>query len=357
MIENLYIKFLSLSLITYFFYKVLNLISKKFDFLREAPSKEIRKIHSKKMIKIGGICITSIYFIYFFYQIPFQINMILLYAIPFLIVGLISDTNLKFNYIFRLGIFFIVLLIYFIQSKNTIIISPENFLFFEKLFFENEFLIFLFPILCTIFFINAANIIDGLHGLKLGSIILILILFSIKITNKESILYEFHLLFIFILFTLFLLNFFTGEIRSGDTGSYFCGFIVATLAISLNRENYISSFHILVIIFYPTIEMVFSFTRRLFSKKNPFKPDQEHLHHLVYKYLEVKLKSKKFLKNYVNQVSSIIILISQSFILFGTLNFESNFSYFITYLILIILYSLIYYFLKKKSLIKNYYSK
>jgi len=81
-----------------------------------------------------------------------------------------------------------------------------------------------------------------------------------------------------------LFNFPLGKIFVGDGGAYFMGAFVAFLLIMLPERNQaVSPFVSLLLVIYPSYELVRSTIRRLIaSDSKALQPDQKHLHSLVY---------------------------------------------------------------------------
>jgi UDP-GlcNAc:undecaprenyl-phosphate GlcNAc-1-phosphate transferase len=70
-------------------------------------------------------------------------------------------------------------------------------------------------------------------------------------------------------------NFYPAKIFPGDSGSYFLGFLIATLAI-LSGAKIGTSILIMAI---PLIDGAFTIIRRVASGKSPLLGDKKHLHH------------------------------------------------------------------------------
>ena len=79
-------------------------------------------------------------------------------------------------------------------------------------------------------------------------------------------------------------NYPLGKIFLGDLWAYLIGFIISILTI-----KFFGILKILVLkcnfdLFYPSIEILFSFIRKLFyGKKSPLEADNMHLHSLIFK--------------------------------------------------------------------------
>ena len=99
----------------------------------------------------------------------------------------------------------------------------------------------------------------------------------------------------------------------GDAGAYILGFFYGYLLIWTYSENQsFSPFFVVVLLWYPCFENLFSIIRKFKFKKSPVKPDDNHLHQLLYLYLK---KKYKFENTLANNVGSLIIL-TFNFIIF-----------------------------------------
>ena len=314
--------------------------------ISERPSTSVRKVHKKTMIKIGGVTFLSIYSLLFFVNVE-EVNWILTFSIPFMIIGIVSDLNNQFSARSRLLLFCIVTILYLIFSGNYIN-KIDNEILYNTLFRFDLFAI-LFSILSIILFVNATNIIDGLHGLKTGTIIIIITVFIYIIPEYEIELIWFMYTLLITTGCFFIVNFFGGRVRSGDTGSYFLGFIIGATAIHLNNNDIIHSFHVACILLYPVFETIFSWLRRIINGTSPFQPDQLHLHSLIYNFFE-KDSNYSYLKSErKNQLSSIIILLLQLLFNFLVISLASETPHFIiAILTFIIIYIVIYSFLSNR---------
>ena len=321
-------------------------ISKKniFSFLINKPSIEIRRFHKKNMIKPGGLLFLTTYTLIYINSI--FISQLLLMGSLIMIVGFFSDVYDKFNASIRLFALFLVAGLYLLVSENYIYEVGIDFV--DDIFVNNFLLIFCFSLLGLVLLINGMNIIDGLHGLQLGIMIIILLIFYYFVPYNIKDLKLFLEVIILSSLGLFFINFITGEIMSGDTGSYFSGFIVGSIAIYINELKILNAFHVACIIAYPIIELVFSYLRRISSKRNPFKPDQKHLHSIIYTLLLHKFKNIKFNEN-INRISSILIIIIYTLLQFCIAILpEYNLSYIVSLFCLVIFYSISYFYMQRK---------
>jgi UDP-N-acetylmuramyl pentapeptide phosphotransferase/UDP-N-acetylglucosamine-1-phosphate transferase len=101
------------------------------------------------------------------------------------------------------------------------------------------------------------------------------------------------------------MNFFN-KLFLGDNGAYSLSFLMGVLLINIyNLNQNISPYFIILLLWYPCFENLFSIIRKFIEKKNPLKPDNNHLHQLIYLLIKKKYKLNN-LKS--NNISSLIII-------------------------------------------------
>tara|TARA_Y100000389_G_C17464510_1_gene524416 strand:+ start:3355 stop:4368 length:1014 start_codon:yes stop_codon:yes gene_type:complete len=306
--------------------------------LIDDPKSEVRKIHKKPISQIGGIWLMlNLFIIYFFSKNFFEIKIFdesihdlknfgsLWIGLVFLfLIGLIDDkfkikTSIK-SILLLFSVVFVLLI------DNYLILNTINLSFLDKSFSLGN-LSFFFTVLSVLLFINATNLYDGID-LQLGFYSLFLTGYFIFI--KLSF---YFLLPILIFITFYLILNYKKLLFLGDNGSYVIGFLFSYLFIkSYNYEVIEYADQIFLIMILPGVDMLRLFTIRIFIKKNPFYPDQNHIHHLL-------LNREK---NNIIQVNLTTFFLSVSPLIISQL-FNSNILGVIFFLIL---YSLIIYFKK-----------
>ena len=192
------------------------------------------------------------------------------------LIGIYDDkkgltANLK---LFIIALLVVVLLV----MDQDLNISNLNFLFLEKSISFSKFTI-PFTVLCFVIFINAFNMFDGIDlQASLYSFILLIILIFKS---------QFYLLGIYLFLQICFIVYlnYKKKIFLGDNGSLLLAFIFSYLIIkSYNYQN--NNFYadeIFLIMLFPGLDMIRLTFLRLFNKKHPFKPDNEHIHHYLMK--------------------------------------------------------------------------
>ena len=302
-----------------------------------------QKLAGKESIPlIGGVII---FFFYNFQLINIDNNFII-FSFLILVLGILSDNNLLKSPKLRLLFQALILLTYvFVSNINIIDLKNELINNLLSLKYFNLF----FTSFCLLILINGSNFIDGLDGLNLGYFLIIIIVL-LHLDNSYELDLDKKLLLKILIFVSFLLLFnFLNFLYLGDSGSYLLGFIFGIFLINLDFNNhYISPYFIALLLWYPAFENLFSIVRKKFFKKNPLDPDNLHFHQLLFNFIQ---KSKnKFISKYANPISSSMIII-YNFIIFLSSTKYVNYSkvLFIFLFGNILMYLIIYRFLKKNN--------
>jgi UDP-N-acetylmuramyl pentapeptide phosphotransferase/UDP-N-acetylglucosamine-1-phosphate transferase len=321
-----YILFISL-LIAFI---ILNLIFKKMKLFSSYSGEVHQTLTGKKTVPLsGGIFIFLFAFVAFFENY----NLFSFYLFFIFLLGFLSDINVLSSPKIR---FFIqvILLLCFVHISELHIPSTRI-IFFDQLL-EISLVSLLFTSFCMIVVINGTNFMDGLNGLVLGyyfSIILILFnlgLLETLVPNIESLIF-----LLFFLAFLFVLNILS-QLYLGDSGAYLISLIACIGLIQVYIQNqYISPFFIVLLLWYPSFENLFSILRKFNFRLSPVLPDRYHLHQLIY----IFIKKKTLYKKNANNLSSFIIIFYNFVIFFiASLNAQNS-----DYQIALILFNVIFY--------------
>lgn len=334
-------------LLTYLILKIHNFKLKHYIASPIGP----QKIHSGTIPRLGGLSIfltMGIFSVYNLHYNSYEQNFFALFfisSIPVFVSGFLDDITQSIKPKIRLLASFgtaciaVILLDIHIYSINLNLID---------LYLQNKFISFFFTILCIVFIIQAFNILDGLNGLSLGTGILCLfssVIIAYKIDYLELIVLLYCL--IFIKLGVLFFNFPLGKIFLGDGGAYIIGLYISLSVLLLYKESdEIYSFVIVLILLYPSYELLRTFTRRIFvDKSSIFKPDKKHLHSLLYRLNSLKNYSK--IKS--NNLTSLQILLIQLFNFVYVMSFyENDLMIFLGILWFIIIYEFLYFYISYK---------
>ena len=308
---------------------------KKTKYLKNFSGDDHQKFTTNKDIPLtGGFFIIIVFFSILFDQNNFFLSAIILVFS----LGMLSDLNKVISPNKRLSLQLLIVLYLIILTKLEI---NSTRIFVLDQFLENQIINIIFVSFCVLILINGTNFIDGLNGLSLGYYLMVTIALlnnSFEYSNflqVNELIYLSFFLFIFLIFNQFNLFFI------GDSGSYSLGLIFSFLLINIYTVNSnISPFYIILLVWYPCFELLFSILRKFNINFSPAKPDIKHLHQLVYNLIKNKYNFSK-LKS--NNISSILILLFNSFSIFlGSVDIYSSQNQIILIIMNILFYTAAY---------------
>ena len=285
--ESIEASFLSIFALTSFFtFLIISKFSHKirYGILLDKDFNKPQAFHKFPVTRSGGIAtiISLIIFFGIFYLIYSKILYEYIFiSISMFLIGLLDDLKINISPSRRLLIMVILLfsIVYISDIKILNIDIP-----FLSLIKNNQLFSSIFVVLCFLFVINGANLIDGFNGLLAINLIMINIILTYINISSANIEFSFLLIAqIIILLSFLLFNFPTAKIFLGDSGAYLFGSLISLNIIITNNLNpNISSFFFCTLLFYIFFEVFFSFFRKIFMNQSPFYPDKKHLHMLSY---------------------------------------------------------------------------
>ena len=292
-----FITFFIFLIVSNYSYKLNNGILLDKDFLKP------QAFHNEAISRSGGIA--SVISLFVFFGIYHLLFSKILYEYIFLctslfLVGYLDDIKMKVSPNIGLILMIIFLLIF-------IIFLPIEIQYIDLIFLnswlDSKIFSTIFTLLCFLFIVNGANLIDGFNGLLAINLIIInSVLLFINLNNNQ---FEFSFFLtaqIIILISFLLFNFPKAKMFLGDSGSYLFGSLIAlNIIITNNLNSYISSFFFCILLFYLFFEVFFSFFRKIYQKKSPILPDNQHLHMLSFVKISKILGPDK--SNYINSVA------------------------------------------------------
>ena len=333
-----------LLIVSIFLFLLISIKIKKTKYLKNYSGDDHQKFTTNKNIPLTGGFFIIIVFLLVLFE---ENNFFLISIILIFLLGLFSDLNkiISPNKRLLLQVIIVLFLIIFtnLEINSTRVIILDKFL-------ENNIFNVFFVSFCVLVLINGTNFIDGLNGLSLGYYFIVTIallnnnFYYSNLLQGNELLYLSCYLFIFLILNQSNLFFI------GDSGSYSLGLIFSFLLINIYAVNSnISPFYIILLVWYPCFELLFSILRKFNINFSPAKPDIKHLHQLVYNLIKNKYNFSK-LKS--NNISSILILLFNSFSIFlGSVDIYSSQNQ-----IILIIMNIVFYTVAYKQLV-NYNNK
>lgn len=280
---NLIIIFLLVNIPIFFFYKKIVFFFNLYD-----KGDNFRKLQKKSVPITGGLIICYNFIIFALINSFYNLKIIdplfvsskkdffTIFVMPlfFYFFGYLDDKN-NIGANVKLAVLSIFT-IFTILFDNNFIINKLNFSFLEFPIYLLNLSIFI-TLLCTLLFINALNMFDGID-LQAGSytiIILIILIFKSILVNLSI------LLILSIL--LFLYYNYKKESYLGNSGVFFLGYLISYFFIKANNLNQKIFYadEIFVIMLLPGLDMLRLFFYRIYNGIQPFKGDRKHIHHLL----------------------------------------------------------------------------
>ena len=285
------------------FFLFLSLKISKYFKLVDFPD-HLRKLHVDEVPLAGGVFFGILFlfffliYLYFYFFDKFYLNFpkseindffILFFSIlSCFVVGIFDD---KKNLSPQSKLILIFLIIFF--SLNCL---SENFVLTKLYFFSNitkqlDTFATLFTAFCFLLLLNASNMADGVNSL--ASIMFSIWIYIINIFLDQNSYYFFInciLIFSLLLFAIFN---FKNKCFLGDSGCFILSVYISFITIysyNLNLNNDIKILNIesvFLLFLIPGIDMFRIFLKRIYNKKNPFRPDNDHFHHILIRKISI----------------------------------------------------------------------
>ena len=311
------------------------------DFLKPQA---FHKIPTARAGGIAFLLVLNLFILFYFLKFNVFLEDYFVISFALFFLGFLDDLKIKINPDARLILMILILLVSIEIFSIQITKTGLEYLDF---FLENKIFQLFFFLLCFLFIINGANLIDGYNGLLAIHFIAInFILSGINLINQH---YDFLFILIsqiIIMFSFLFFNFPKAKIFLGDSGSYLCGSLICLNTIKTHQLNpEVSPFFYASILFYLFYEVFFSFIRKSIKKKSPLEPDKSHLHMLLYQSIE---KLKKFKDS--NYIVSSVINLTYFILIFPLLYFQEDWLFCRYYFFfLLFFYTTTYYFLLRSK--------
>jgi UDP-N-acetylmuramyl pentapeptide phosphotransferase/UDP-N-acetylglucosamine-1-phosphate transferase len=331
-------KFLLFAIFHYAINKIF--ILKNFLLDQQNASTHKKKVLSSLKTPLSG----GFFFIASIIFLNLNLNNIFLYSLFILyLIGIASDVNYissaRIRLLLQTACIFFCIILNDISIKNLSIELLNQFL-------DIEIFNMVFLTICLLVLINGFNFLDGINTLVIGNFIIsMLAIYYVSYNNKLILDFIVIKNLLTIFSVIYTFNFF-GKSFLGDSGTYSMSFLIGILYVNFAYDNYlvISPYFIACLLWYPAIENLFTIIRRSLLGKKISKPDNLHLHHLLFNIIKknTSLKNNLFINTATGVFINIYITISamvgafyfnhtKSLLIIIAIN---SFTYLITYFIL-----------------------
>ena len=318
---------------------LLNQYCLKNNYLVSETGDAHQKFASNTKIPLTGGVFIYLGLLFLFNHLSF---LLIIFSIFIFSLGFISDLKLIKSANRRLIIQTLIVLSFILLSNLQI--TNTRIYFLDDLL-SVKYVNHLFVIFCVLILINGSNFFDGLNTLNIGYFLYVSLIINYLILN-DVIYVSDHQIYknlTFILLFAYVLNF-INKIFLGDSGSYLLGFFFSVILINLyDVNNHISPFYIILLVWYPCYENLFSIVRKKILNRSSMKPDSNHLHQLIFFFIKKKFLIKTI---YANLLSANLINIFNFLVFLISSNFISKTKIIIICIILkLIIYTFTYYIL------------
>ena len=291
--------------------------SRKYNlFVDYKKEKHKRFATNLKSYSIGGILLIA------FFAYTFILNeknyLLFFFLFSIFLIGLFSDLKKLNNVNLRLFLQ-IIIIIFFIYFLDLRIIYTKIDLF-DSILQNNILVNIIFTTFCLLILINGGNFVDGLNGLILKYNILIYVILFFGLSNNYYYLEKQFLQNLIIVLSIILVLNIRGHLYMGDSGAYLLSLFTGIYLINLSTTNFfISPYFVILLLWYPCFELLFSMIRRSLKATKTYKPDNFHLHQLIYNFVKIKLNLRSnliihfFTSLLINLYNLVILLIALSF--------------------------------------------
>ncbi|MBI5663316.1 MAG: undecaprenyl/decaprenyl-phosphate alpha-N-acetylglucosaminyl 1-phosphate transferase, partial [Ignavibacterium album] len=264
-----------------------------------------RKIHSEPIPRMGGIIIYSVVVLFLIFLFPTIYKFFLLGSLILFLSGVADDLwNLKW---------YIKLFFQSISASFLIIfLMRHNYFHFNFMGLDLPTL-FVLPIifLFIVGTLNAFNMMDGMDGLVSGFSLIIASLSFLLSFSSDSLFVP--LLSILIIGTTLGFLKFNGNPASiflGDSGSLILAYFCLTILLSATSEtsnHKIDLAFVGIVLSIPVLDTLRVIVCRIKNRRNPFLPDKNHLHHIIYS-RKIRHKTTVFIILSLTIISALIAL-------------------------------------------------
>lgn len=279
---------------------ILLVTSKKFNILIDKKIETHKKYSTKgNSYLLGGVLL--ILFLSYYYLFIFEKYSLYLFLLFVFFIGLMADIK-GINSVSQRFLLQLIISVCFVNLTN-IEINYTKIIFIDQIL-DMDLVNIFFVTFCLLVLINGTNFLDGINGLVLSYYIMISLIFLFNLNHfifDETLLLNFTYILSFLLFLNLL-----GFIYLGDSGSYTISLFTGIFLINFASDNNsVSPYFIIVLLWYPCFELLFSMIRRLIKDIKTYRPDTSHLHQMIYKNLKSNINTKNNL--FLHFVSTFII--------------------------------------------------
>lgn len=277
-----------------------------------------QKFSSKSSVPLtGGIFIFLGYFFFNDGFFSFTFLSFTFFSFIILILGILSDLKIIKSAKKKLSLQFFFILSCVFLNDLQIEDSRINFL---DIILDYHYINYFFVTFCILIVVNGSNFIDGMNTLCIGYYFLITtIIYYLQFNNIIKLENTTVFYILIVMLFAFIMNL-KNKFFLGDSGAYLIGFSFSILLINIYKWNpELSPFFIILLLWYPSYENLFSIFRKNILKRSAMYPDAKHAHQLIFffinkRYKLTSLAANIFTSQIINVYNLLIMLVALNFI-------------------------------------------
>ena len=244
--------------------------------------------------RVGGLAIVTYMLVHLGYQFRLGVYLplgdegfVIVTCLAFFVLGMFEDLQGNLSARIRFSLMLVIALLTLMLSPS-LVLQPVGIFWVDAVLGSSKTVALLFSGICIAFIPNAFNTADGANGLVAGTSIFALAGLTM-VASPSALPFLSAGLVGCVIFVVF--NLISGRFFLGDGGAYFLGALCGLGLVIVSNNAEVSAWWLLSLIFYPVADLIWSMVRRLLDGGSPFEPDNQHLHNLLFTYLDSRSMS------------------------------------------------------------------
>ena len=164
-----------------------------------------------------------------------------------------------------------------------LVLQPAGVFWLDIVLESSPVVALVFTAVCIAFMPNAFNTADGANGLVAGTAVFAL---AGLMTVAAPTVVPFLSAALVGCLVFLVFNLLSGRFFLGDGGAYFLGALCGLGLVTVSNGNDVSVWWLVSLVFYPVADLIWSMVRRVYAGQSPLKPDNQHLHNLLFASLD-----------------------------------------------------------------------
>ena len=239
--------------------------------------------------RVGGLAIVTYMLMHLGYQFQLGIyqpeagdSTVMMACIAFFVLGIYEDLQGTLSARARFLVMLVTALATLWASPD-LVLQPVGIGWVDSILSTSSWVALVFTGICIAFIPNAFNTADGANGLIAGTAVFALAGLT-SVAGATIVPFLTAAMVGCLIFLVF--NLVSGRFFLGDGGAYFLGALCGLGLIVVSNDSGVSVWWLLSLVFYPVADLMWSIGRRIWARRSPFTPDNQHLHNLLFASLD-----------------------------------------------------------------------